>query len=39
LAEKKNIISDWHGIPREEIDWHPKVEFELCMGCGRKLER
>ena len=33
MAEKK-IISDWHGIPREEIDWHPRVESELCMGCG-----
>ena len=33
MAEKK-IISNWYGIPREEIDWHPRVESELCMGCG-----
>jgi len=24
----------WHGIPREEIDWRPAVEPELCIGCG-----
>ena len=24
----------WHGIPREEIDWHPIVDPLLCLGCG-----
>lgn len=24
----------WRGIPREEINWHPTVELELCIGCG-----
>ena len=24
----------WRGIPREEIDWHPTVDPELCIGCG-----
>ena len=24
----------WHGIPREEIEWHPTVEGSLCIGCG-----
>ncbi|MCD6375546.1 MAG: 4Fe-4S dicluster domain-containing protein [Caldisericaceae bacterium] len=24
----------WHGIPREEIDWHPTVNEEACIGCG-----
>jgi CDP-4-dehydro-6-deoxyglucose reductase, E3 len=24
----------WHGIPREEIDWHPTVDADACIGCG-----
>jgi len=24
----------WHGIPREQIDWHPTVNEEACIGCG-----
>lgn len=30
----ENIVKPWHGIPREEIDWHPEVDEELCIGCG-----
>jgi len=24
----------WHGVPREEIEWHPTVNEDLCIGCG-----
>ena len=24
----------WHGIPRKDIDWHPTVVSERCLGCG-----
>jgi len=24
----------WHGVPREDIDWHPVVDEEICIGCG-----
>lgn len=24
----------WHGVPREEIDWHPIADERLCNGCG-----
>ncbi len=24
----------WHGIPRNEIDWHPVVNDKKCIGCG-----
>jgi len=24
----------WHGIPREEIEWHPTVIADRCIGCG-----
>ena len=24
----------WHGITREEIDWHPTINEEACIGCG-----
>lgn len=28
------FLKPWHGIPRKEITWHPRVEEDLCMGCG-----
>jgi CDP-4-dehydro-6-deoxyglucose reductase len=24
----------WHGVPREEIDWWPTVNEDVCIGCG-----
>lgn len=26
-------MSDWRGIPREEIPWFPTIEDEKCIGC------
>ncbi|MEM0216872.1 MAG: ferredoxin family protein [Candidatus Bathyarchaeia archaeon] len=28
------VKPNWRGIPREEINWHPTVDPELCIGCG-----
>jgi NAD-dependent dihydropyrimidine dehydrogenase PreA subunit len=27
-------FSKWHGIKREEIDWHPVIDESSCVGCG-----
>ena len=24
----------WWGIPREEIPWYPRIDYERCIGCG-----
>jgi NAD-dependent dihydropyrimidine dehydrogenase PreA subunit len=24
----------WKGIPREEIDWAPRIDENKCAGCG-----
>ncbi|MDO9068134.1 MAG: 4Fe-4S binding protein [Deltaproteobacteria bacterium] len=26
-------MSDWRGIPREEILWFPTIDAEKCIGC------
>lgn len=26
-------MSEWRGIPREEIPWFPTVDAEKCIGC------
>lgn len=31
LAQKPAM---WHGTPRSEIDWHPTINEEKCIGCG-----
>ncbi len=28
----------YHGLPREEIDWHPTINYDLCSGCGKCAE-
>jgi CDP-4-dehydro-6-deoxyglucose reductase len=24
----------WHGVPRDDIDWRPILDDDLCNGCG-----
>jgi len=31
---KNKDLSEWHGIPREKIDWHPVINEDKCIGCG-----
>lgn len=26
-------MSEWRGIPREEIHWFPTIDAEKCIGC------
>ena len=26
-------MSDWRGIPREDIPWYPTIDAEKCIGC------
>ncbi|MBW4055681.1 MAG: ferredoxin family protein [Proteobacteria bacterium] len=26
-------MSEWRGIPREEIPWFPTIDAEKCSGC------
>jgi CDP-4-dehydro-6-deoxyglucose reductase len=28
------FMKPWHGVPREEIDWHPTIIEDACIGCG-----
>ncbi len=34
MDENKSSKKTWHGIPREEIQWHPTVDPDMCIGCG-----
>jgi len=27
------MAETWFGIPREEIDWFPAIDYEKCAGC------
>jgi ferredoxin len=33
MSDPKSNL-EWHGIPRQEIIWHPTVVAERCNGCG-----
>jgi CDP-4-dehydro-6-deoxyglucose reductase len=28
------LAKPWHGVPREEIEWWPTVNEDVCIGCG-----
>ena len=28
------FLKPWHGVPREQIAWHPTVIEEACIACG-----
>jgi CDP-4-dehydro-6-deoxyglucose reductase len=34
MPDSKDPKTVWHGVRKEEIEWHPTVEHELCIGCG-----
>lgn len=34
MEQKDKKFSEWHGIPREEINWHPIIDKNKCVGCG-----
>jgi ferredoxin len=29
-----DLTKPWRGIPRELIQWNPRIEEEICIGCG-----
>jgi len=34
-AKKRGDIEEqYHGIPREAIQWFPRINYELCTNCG-----
>jgi hypothetical protein len=34
MPDSKDSKPVWLGVPKEEIEWHPTVEYELCIGAG-----
>ena len=33
MTNKSDNKKVWHGIPREEIDWHPTIDTGKCVAC------
>lgn len=36
--EAKAARDSYHGIPRSEILWFPRVDYDLCSKCGKCVE-
>ena len=34
MEQKDKKFSEWHGIERDKVDWHPNINKEKCIGCG-----
>lgn len=38
-AKKRGELDDrYHGIPREEIQWFPRIDYAKCTGCQACFE-
>ncbi len=38
MEEMKMSEETWHGIPRSQIPWHPTIDYEKCVSCGKCVE-
>ena len=34
MEQKDKKFTEWHGIPREKINWNPVIDENKCIGCG-----
>jgi NAD-dependent dihydropyrimidine dehydrogenase PreA subunit len=34
MEQKDKKFTEFHGIPRDKIDWHPVIDESKCIGCG-----
>ncbi|MFN4227642.1 MAG: ferredoxin family protein [Candidatus Ratteibacteria bacterium] len=34
LGKIPEKFAKWKGVPRDEIDWHPIIDENKCVGCG-----
>jgi ferredoxin len=35
---KKMSEESYEGIPRNKIDWHPIINYEKCVSCGKCVD-
>jgi NAD-dependent dihydropyrimidine dehydrogenase PreA subunit len=28
----------FHGVPRNKIPWHPTIDYEKCVSCGKCVD-
>jgi len=35
---KKMFEESYEGIPRNKIDWHPIINYEKCVSCGKCVD-
>ncbi|MGQ9588198.1 MAG: hypothetical protein ACUVT7_07455 [Thermoplasmata archaeon] len=38
LLRMEDVEQNYHGIPREEIPWYPRVDERKCSGCSSCVE-
>jgi CDP-4-dehydro-6-deoxyglucose reductase len=34
MMDSTSFVKPWQGIPRQDIDWHPTLVADRCIGCG-----
>ena len=37
-GEKRMPEETFHGVPRNKIPWHPTIDYEKCISCGKCVD-
>ncbi len=32
------LEENWHGIPRDKIQWFPTIDYVKCIACGKCVD-
>ena len=38
MEGSKMAEESWHGIPRNQIPWHPTIDHQKCILCGKCVD-
>ncbi len=37
-VKKRMPKETYHGVPRSKIPWHPTIDYEKCISCGKCVD-
>jgi NAD-dependent dihydropyrimidine dehydrogenase PreA subunit len=38
IVKKRMPEETYYGVPRSKIPWHPTIDYEKCISCGKCVD-